>query len=330
MNRIYLSFIFILFISYNLNASSDYNAKERPTTEPTKVEIRLYVGDIESINNIGQKFSTDFFLRLEWKDERLLGKKRSYLLSEVWNPYLQIFNSRDVELRLPEVVSVSDDGVVQYVQRFYGTFASTLHFQKFPFDTQTLKLKFLSLAYSDKEIEFVLDTHGKAESYSLSGWTLEPGEIKIESTTVTFDKGNTEKVNKAGFTYSINATRHISFYWYKVVAPMAIIVLLSWAVFYIDPSQVGAQVGVSATSILTLIAFLLRLENLIPPISYLTQLDYFIFTTLFLVFLAYLEALLSTSFALSGRKEFALKMDFWSRFIFPAMFGIIIMLFWIF
>lgn len=320
---------FVLLIFVNSLSANDYNPQQRPTDKPTKVEFRIFIADIESIDNIGQKFSTDFFLRLVWEDKRLIGRVGAIPINEIWNPYIQIFNSRDVDIRLPEVATVFEGGKVRYVQRYYGTFASMLNFKNFPFDTQTLELKFLSLAYSDSEIEFVLDTHGKTENYSLSGWTLERGVVSIKPIVASFDKGNGEEVNRAAITFSMNATRHISFYWYKVVAPMTIIVLLSWAVFFIDPSQVGAQVGVSATSILTLIAFLLRLENLIPPISYLTVLDYFIFITLFLVFLAYLEALVSTSFALGGKKEIALKMDFWSRFIFPAVFLLIIVLFWI-
>jgi hypothetical protein len=130
-------------------------------------------------------------------------------------------------------------------------------------------------------------------------------------------------------TYTMVASRHISYYWYKVVAPMAIIIFLSWAVFYIDPIQVGAQIGVSATSILTLIAFLLRLENILPPISYLTTMDYFVFAALLIVFLAYTEAVISTSLALKGRQETAAKLDFWSRFIYPVFFLLIIFYFWV-
>lgn len=319
-----------LLVIFNFGlCANEYDPKERPTEEPTKVSFRLFIGDVESIDNIGQKFTCDFFLRLDWTDKRLIGKEGIYTTSEIWNPYMQLFNSRNIDVKLPEVIRVSKEGNAIYFQRFHGTFASMLNFVDFPFDSQNLELKFLSLVYDESEIEFILDTHGKAENFSLSGWTLSNAKVEIEPTIIRFDKGNAQEVNRAGFTFSVEAERHISFYWYKVVAPMAIIVLLSWAVFFIDPSQVGAQVGVSATSILTLIAFLLRLENLIPPISYLTQLDYFIFITLFLVFLAYLEALISTSFALNGKKELALKMDLWSRFLFPAIFILIIILFWI-
>jgi hypothetical protein len=321
--------IFILVVSSFINASQSYDPKERPTDEPTQATIRIYILDVESINNINQNFSGDFIVRLEWKDERLIGGKSTYPLNQVWHPTVHIFNARDINLQLPEAVTVLPDGTVRYIQRYYGTFASALDFKKFPFDYQLLSLNFVSLLYSENEIEFVFDVGGRADRFSLSGWDVSSGEVSIEPMPIDFDKGAETRMTRASFNYTMTATRHISFYWYKVVAPMAIIVLLSWAVFFIDPSQVAAQVGVSATSILTLIAFLLRLENFIPPISYLTQLDYFVFTTLFLVFMAYMEALVSTRFALRGKKELALKLDYMSRLIFPSVFILIIIFFWV-
>ena len=73
----------------------------------------------------------------------------------------------------------------------------------------------------------------------------------------------------------------------------------------------------------------MRLENILPPISYLTTMDYFVFSALLLVFLAYTEAVISTSFALNDKKDFALKLDTWSRYLFPLFFFIIVIVYWI-
>ena len=129
--------------------------------------------------------------------------------------------------------------------------------------------------------------------------------------------------------YEFKASRYIHFYWWKVLAPLMVILFLSWAVFWIDPSQVGAQIGVSGTSILTLIAFLYKLDNVLPPVSYLTHMDHFIFTALVLVFIAYIEALVSITLAHKDKKELALKLDYSFRIAYPILFLIVIYFFWL-
>jgi len=329
MKKIYTILVLVIMFYSTLFALQDYDSSKRPSTEKTKVSIRYFIADLSNISNIEQSFTADFMLRLEWKDKRLINREGTYSLNEIWNPYIQVFNSKDIDNQLPEVVKVGKDGTVVYMQRFYGKFTNPLDFKKFPFDQQTLSIVFVSLLFSENEIDLNLDRGGEAEKLSISGWSIGASQVSFSPYKIEFDKGNQTKSSRASFICSMQGRREISYYWYKVLAPLCVIVLLSWAVFYIDPSQVGPQVGVSATSILTLIAFLLRLENIIPPISYLTRLDYFVFITLFLVFMAYLEAMISTSFALGGKKDLALKMDRLSRFIFPGLFITALILFWV-
>ncbi|MFV2073735.1 MAG: hypothetical protein ACC742_13935, partial [Thermoanaerobaculales bacterium] len=46
---------------------------------------------------------------------------------------------------------------------------------------------------------------------------------------------------------------------------MAIIVFMSWVVFWIDPRHVGPRISVAVTSMLTLIAYRFLLGQLLPP-----------------------------------------------------------------
>ena len=130
------------------------------------------------------------------------------------------------------------------------------------------------------------------------------------------------------FDYVFEAQRTRSYYVWKVVGPLVIIVLMSWAVFWVDPKHVGPQLGMSATSILTLVAFLLSLGSILPPISYLTRLDHFVYASLSLQFLAFAEALTSTHLAANDNHALALRLDGAARFLFPAGFLAINLWFW--
>jgi len=98
---------------------------------------------------------------------------------------------------------------------------------------------------------------------------------------------------------------------------------MSWAVFWIDPGMVGVQIGLASTSILTLIAFLFSLNAILPPLSYMTRMDIFLFASLALVFVAFVEAVATAMLKASNRESLSLSIDRWARVIFPAAFGLI-------
>ncbi len=304
----------------------------RPVAEngPTKVLVSLYVTDIENIDNKNQSFTIDVIVRLKWRDPRLTGNNGQILLNSIWHPNIQIYNLRDVDARFPEIATIQDGGNIQYTQRYHAVLSNHLDFTDFPFDVQTLTLSLISFGYAPDEVRLEFEKAGGEKKFSISDWHVEPAKAEVtEFKATAFSDEKEEVIFRPRLNYTFTAKRYIQYYWWKVLAPMMVILFLSWAVFWIDPSQVGAQIGVSGTSILTLIAFLFRLENLLPPVSYLTHMDHFIFTTLMLVFFAYLEALVSTTFALRGKKAFALKLDFVFRIGYPIIFLIIIYIFWL-
>ena len=97
------------------------------------------------------------------------------------------------------------------------------------------------------------------------------------------------------------------------------IVILSWVVFWLDPSEGGSQLGVAVTAFLTMIAYHVALTSLLPEISYLTRLDVFVFGTTLLVFFAMLEVVVTTGLARTNRVRTARWMDRVCRLIFPGL-----------
>ncbi len=311
------------------------NAEVYPTTRPieangpTEVYVSFYVIDFEKIDNIDQSFTLDIVIRLRWNDQRLANKEGTIPLKSIWNPNIQIYNLRDIDKRFPEIVIAQQDGSIQYTQRYHTTLSSPLNFTDFPFDIQTLPITLLSFGNTPDEVQMIFEMAGGSGKYSISDWEVEQIGAKISNIKANLFNDGSEIIVRPRLDYKFTAKRHIQYYWWKVLAPLMLILFLSWAVFWIDPSQVGAQIGVAGTSILTLIAFLYKLDNILPPVSYLTHMDHFIFTALILVFIAYLEALVSTTFALNGKKQFALKMDMTFRIGYPIIFLITILIFWV-
>jgi cadmium resistance protein CadD (predicted permease) len=99
-----------------------------------------------------------------------------------------------------------------------------------------------------------------------------------------------------------------------------LIVMMSWLVFWIDPTLSSAQISVAVTSMLTLIAYRFAIGADVPKLPYLTLLDAFILLSSILVFLSLIEVMVTTALALNNRVETARMLDRHSRWVFPLVF----------
>jgi hypothetical protein len=110
-----------------------------------------------------------------------------------------------------------------------------------------------------------------------------------------FDATELEPELRRGSPYSpdhvtgivrMDLDRRPSYYFWVSILPLALVVMMSWAPFWIERS-VEAELGLSATSVLTLIAFRLALSQITLELPYMTRLDRFIMGGTVLVFAAF-------------------------------------------
>jgi gamma-aminobutyric acid receptor subunit beta len=124
----------------------------------------------------------------------------------------------------------------------------------------------------------------------------------------------------AGYTFEFHATRLGQYYLLKVILPLLLIVMMSWTVFWIDPTNGGPQISVAVTSMLTLIAYRFAIGSEVPKLPYLTRLDAFILASSILVFLSLIEVMLTTKLATDNRIDLARTIDRRCRIFFPLTF----------
>jgi hypothetical protein len=127
--------------------------------------------------------------------------------------------------------------------------------------------------------------------------------------------------NMAGYAVEFKATRLVQHYIAKVIIPLLLIVIMSWAAFWLDSTLGGTQVSIAVTSMLTLIAYRSAVGAETPRLPYLTNLDAFMLASSVLVLLSLVEVVATTTLVSRGRVEQARKMDRNSRYAFPAAFA---------
>ena len=109
-------------------------------------------------------------------------------------------------------------------------------------------------------------------------------------------------------------------YIWKVILPLVLIVIMSWAVFWITPTDASPQISIAVTSMLTLIAYRFAIDNQLPRLQYTTSLDAFILMSTVLVFFSFIEVLVTTILENQKRNRLAITIDRSCRVIFPVIF----------
>jgi len=296
----------------------------------TTVYFAVFVLDIDEIDDAAQNFTTNVFIRLRWKDPRLAipgGDVRQIPLEEVWNPRVIIANRQGlVSKSLPDVVEVRPDGTVNYLQRYTGKLSQRLRLTDFPLDQHLFSIHFVSTGYSEDEIIFKPE-----KSRNLIGGSI-AGELSLQDWKVTHFEALTlsympiKQIKAPGFAFRFTAERYVSYYLWQVVIPLIVVVVMSWAAFFINGKHVGVRFGVATSAILTIVTLRFVISNLLPRLPYMTRMDFFTVGSTLLVFLA-LIAVVLTSFLDGLHKEgIAKKIDMGARFLFPISY--LVMLIW--
>jgi hypothetical protein len=303
---------------------------ERPNADsgPTEISVGIWIVDINNIDSAQQSFSAEIALMLRWKDPRLAhtgsGVVR-YPLEQVWHPRVGIANeTASVIRKLSEWVEVEPDGTVIYRQRYAGAFTQRLRLQSFPFDRQTFHIQIVAVRYLPNEVRFVPDEEwvrnglknagGIAPSITLPDWTIE----KWETRPLTY--ALTPGLQFSGYVFEFTASRNVQHYILKIILPLILIVMMSWSVFWTDPTNSNTQFSIAVTSMLTLIAYRYAVDSQLPRLPYMTRLDVFFLISTLLVFFSLIEVLITTILDNDQQSARAKKIDRHCRVIVPAIF----------
>jgi hypothetical protein len=305
---------------------------DRPNADsgPTQISVGIWVVDINKIDSAEQTFTAEVALVLRWKDPRLThtgsGVVR-YPLEQIWHARAGIANeTNSVRQRFPESAEVEPDGTVLYRQLYTGAFTQSLRLQSFPFDRQTFHVQLVAVRYQPDEIRFVPDqdwirnglkqASGIAPKITLPDWTIEKWETK--PLTYALAPG----LQYSSYAFEFTASRNVQYYILKVILPLVLIVIMSWAVFWTDPVNASAQLSVAVTSMLTLIAYRFAVDTQLPRLPYMTRLDVLFLISTLLVFFSLIEVVITMILDNKQQTERAKTIDRYCRAIFPVIFGI--------
>ena len=252
-------------------------------------------------------------------------------ITEVWTPRLTILGQQNVWRSYPESVEIQPSGEVVYRQKMWGKFSQPMNLLDFPLDQQDLivhivaaglsveYVKMVPLVKDDNELSDIAEKFSVPD-FKVLTWQAEPKPYFPH-------RG---KSGVAGYQMRVTVGRSPTYYVIKVIVPLCLIVIMSWLPRWIDPEQIGTNIGISTTAFLTLVAYLFAITVLLPRVSYITRMDRFILLSTLLVFTCLIQTVANTSMLRRKQKALVERSDCWSRLVYPILLlAVLAVSFWI-
>ena len=244
----------------------------------------------------------------------------SVIEEQIWSPQFEIINSRGEPFRnLYTSVRVYEDGFVEYEERFNGLLAGPMDLRKFPFDSQVLPLRITTFDYDSRQVVFKQIQTDASPDFRLAEWTVN----QISGTTKTDTAYGIEPQDEeTAFYYpvaelAINISRKSGYYVLRVILPLALIIAVSWSVFWLESGSVSDQLAVSFTVLLTIVAFNFLVADKLPPIAYTTFMDALLLMSYVFLALSIVQNIMQASLFSAGKEEASRMIDVTARWLFP-------------
>ncbi len=295
---------------------------------PVRVALALHVINLAAIDEVAQQFTLSAYVLASWKDQRLAwtpsgpsDNLRRYHPEDLWTPALVILNAASRPQFYDIGISARPDGTVNYSARMDVTLSANFNLRKFPFDTQTLEVIIhpnrvnLGVVVFAAAPDSTWMTTEFATYSALASWRL--AGLGARLAQAPGPRGG----EIPEMRFAIRLRRRWQFYLWKLCLPLLLMVCLSWSVFWVEPRDLGNQVQIAVTTILTIIAFGLALSFTLPRISYLTFLDAFFLTSYVFVFAAMLELMMVHVSYRRGRERHASRIRRVSRWAVPLAYA---------
>jgi hypothetical protein len=298
---------------------------------PTLVGAGVFVTELREIDAVRDDFWFRGYLRATWCDPRLRFKptaagveERVFMAAEaereinrIWFPAGFPVN-RVGQLDISErVLRIRHDGTVHHDLNLSVHLAADYDLRRFPFDRQVLELQIESFRWPRDSLRWVANpaSTGFADDFEIPEWRITRVGSRVEQklairNPVAFDH----------FVFEIEVERESGFYLWKVMLPLFIIVAISWSVFWMTDEPLAGRSRITATGVLTIVAYQFVVAGDLPRIAYLTLLDKVMILSLALLAVTVVQSMIVARYQRDDPVG-ATRIDRASRWLFPLVYA---------
>ncbi|KAK5638399.1 hypothetical protein RI129_012694 [Pyrocoelia pectoralis] len=266
----------------------------------TVVQVNAFIRTISSIDDLRMQYSVQLTFRQQWQDARLKyetqdARLRFLTLTEprhIWEPDLFFSNENEghfhVMMKPNLYYRIFPDGHVLYSRRLSLTLGCPMNFKLFPFDQPICTIRMASYGYTTEDIDFRWKDGDPVQVVR----NLQLPKLSLRGIWTDYCTSTTSTGNYSCLKVDLAFKREFFFYLVQTYLPSTMMVILSWASFWFNPSEVQARMllGLSTLLVLTIQTSMVNASML--QISYVKSIDIWTGGCLTFVFASFLEFVL--------------------------------------
>ena len=238
-------------------------------------------------------------------------------LSPAWYPQVVLANEAGEFEKHGSMLRVKPDGTTTLIETVNAIAGTKLDMHRYPFDSQQLEAVFLIHGQDSSEAVFEPFDGGDPSDVTISQWDVDKVSSSVRSVTSGYHGHNQPS---SAFVLRVDVSRQSLFAIRLIVVPLIVIVMLSWAVFWMDRSSLGDRINVSFIGILTAVAYQNVIGDIMPHISYVTLMNGFVNVS-FLIMVASVMINLVVGYCdRRGWESRGNRIDYRCRWIFPSVY----------
>jgi len=287
------------------------------------VALGLFLVDFARVNLREESFDLAGYLDTSWTDPSLALRTneprkdvRRFRPGQVWSPALEFVNAvEQVNAERDGDLYVSADGRTTQRVRFSHKFSSPFDLRRFPFDRQKLRVVVAPFDPFARDLNLTVDAAhvGQLEEAFVTDWDIHGVSAHGEPIPGGDAKGRR-------FVFEVSIHRRSTFYIYRVLVPMTLLVMASWSVFWFEPNNLQPQISTGLAILLSFVTFNYAIDFSMPKVAYLTYIDHYTLTSFaFVVAVTFAVAVVHVLLQ-RGREAQALHFQRVARWAFPVSF----------
>ena len=301
---------------------------------PVVVRALFDLHDVNEIDDVAETFEFTGVMTLEWKDPReafdpaqagvrekvYTGRYQFNEIATGWYPEVVLANASGASERSGVVLRVQPDGTSTLNETITAVAETDVDMRLFPFDSRRLEAIFHVLGFDRDEVVLVADPsadQGALRDVRVPQWSVTSIAQGVGERPVARSGGATVV---STFVLAVHAERNSLYIRRLITFPMAVIVVLSFSVFWMDRSSLGDRNNVSFIGILTGVAYQLVMGDVMPPTSYFTVMHGFLFLSFMTMSATVAVNLIVASMDKKGEDELGDRIDHRCRWIFPVFY----------
>ncbi|XP_022689605.1 gamma-aminobutyric acid receptor subunit beta-like isoform X2 [Varroa jacobsoni] len=281
--------------------SGKYDKRVRPNYggTPVDVGITMQIISISTVSEVQMDFTSDFYFRQTWRDERLSFTRTKDLDSmivgaevadKIWVPDTFFANEKSAYFHTATTdntfLRIKAGGDILRSIRLTVTATCPMDLRYFPMDRQSCAIEIESFGYTTADISYKWADGEKSVRISPD---VELPQFKVlghqqKTIVVTLSTGNYSRL-----VCEIRFGRAMGYYLIQIYIPAGLIVVISWVSFWLHRNATPARVALGVTTVLTMTTLMSSTNSQLPKISYVKSIDVYLGTCFVMVFASLLE-----------------------------------------